>query len=103
MVILANKIVVFGSTKELATRRLEEILNDIQYGKVKDVRKSRFDMRAELHNGDTYQISSASDSSRGMRFNIAYVDRNITLGFLNEVIRPCLRIKEDNMEDLIFY
>lgn len=100
---MANKIVVFGNTKELATRKLEEILNNIQYSKVKDVRKSRFDMRAELHNGDTYQVSSASDSSRGMRFNIAYVDRNITLDFLNQVIRPNLLIKEDSIEDLIFY
>ena len=96
-----RKYLVFGQTKEIGVRFLENILDNIQYGKVKQVKKSKNDMFVELKDGSTYQAIGASDGARGYRCNVAFVDKYIDSKIVDEIIKPL--IINGNWEEAIIY
>lgn len=51
---------------------------------------SRSNSWVEFDNGDKWSVASASESSRGMRANIAWVDSRIDEEFFRVVILPTL-------------
>lgn len=40
-------------------------------------------------NGDCWRVISATESSRGQRANVSYIDRDTPEEIINNVIRPC--------------
>lgn len=81
-----NKIIIYGSTKERAYEKLDQILNDMRYGDVKRVRKSDIHFSVELKNGDCYLALATTDNARGHRWQYAFVDRLISEEMLDNVV-----------------
>lgn len=95
-----NKIIIYGATKERAYFKLEEILNDIRYGEIKQVKKYDSHFSVELKNGDYYLALSASDNARGHRWQYAFVDRLISQEMLDNIVFPkFIPIFEDGKMD----
>lgn len=83
------KILIYGKTKERAFYRLQSLLDDMRYGDVNRVRKSSFEFVVELKNGDIFHAVIASDSSRGSKWDYAYIDKNIDNKTIQQIILPC--------------
>ena len=92
------KILVYGSTKERAFYKLQNLLDNMRYGDVSKVRKSSFDLAVELKNGDTFQAVTVSDNVRGRKWDYAYIDVLIDVSLINNVIFPSFSYK-GNLED----
>ena len=41
-------------------------------------------------NGDFWRVARCNENSRGHKANIAYIDHDIDLGFIDRVIKPTL-------------
>ena len=83
-------IIVYGKTAQIASMRLQSMLDDMKYGDILKVRKSINNMAVELKNGDYYTTAITSDNSRGTRCQIAYVPENVDQEFLDNIVYPCL-------------
>lgn len=46
-------------------------------------------LRFYADNGDFWQTAPSYESSRGMKCNISYVEKDISEDFINRVIKPC--------------
>ena len=85
---MRDNIIVYGTTKERAFYKLEQLLNDMKYGDIADVKKSSCEFVVILKNGDIYKAMCASDSTRGHKWQYAYIDRMISSEILNNIIFP---------------
>ncbi len=83
-----NIILVYGSTKERANYKLEELLNNMKYGDVLNVMKSYNQFVVTMKNGDIYKSVTASDNARGHRWHYAYIDSSINSELIDCVILP---------------
>ena len=83
------KILVYGSTREIAFYKLQNLLDNMRYGDVSKVRKSSFDFVVELKNGDIFQAVIASDNVKGRKWDYAYIDMNIDSEIIQQIILPC--------------
>lgn len=85
---MGNNIIIYGTTRKRAFDMLEKLLNDMKYGDIADVKKSSYEFVAILKNGDIYKSMCASDSTRGHKWQYAYIDRMISSEILNNIIFP---------------
>ena len=84
--------IVWGLTMEAAVKKLEEIENDYdKYDTAKVLTKRKSSSVYELlyTNGDYWIACRASESARGHKCNISYVDDRIDIDFVQDVIRHC--------------
>lgn len=81
-----KNIVVFGSTFERASNKLQEMLNEMKYGEVEMVRKGKNEFTISLVNGDRYIIVGMGDSARGYRWQYAYIDKQIPQEILHSMV-----------------
>ena len=84
--------IVWGLTMEAAVKKLEEIENDYdKYDTAKVLTKRKSSSVYELlyTNGDYWIACRASESARGHKCNISYIDHRINIDFLHDVIKPC--------------
>lgn len=83
-----NRILVYGSTKEIANYKLEELLSNMKYGDVLNIMKSCNQFVVTLKNGDVYKSVAANDTARGHKWQYAYIDGNISAEALDCVVLP---------------
>ena len=85
------KGVVWGSTYYIASKKLDEIVEDYKTYRIEPLRivKSNNNYWVEFVNGDIWRACSARESARGLRANIAYIDHMISPIFIDEVVKPC--------------
>jgi hypothetical protein len=95
-----NKYVVVAQTIDRAREYLKYLVGEIQYKYIYKVTDSKYEMIVEMKNGDIYQTIPASQSSRGHRFNKAYVEEGVDQEIIDCIIRPCL-IGDDS--ELIYF
>jgi hypothetical protein len=89
-------VAVFGKTKKEAEKFLIQLVNNMKFGDVESViQASRTEVI--LKNGSRYIALTASDCSRGYRFEKAYVQKGIDQELLNFIIRPYFS-GEENIE-----
>jgi len=96
-----KNIIVYGSTKEKAFNKLQELLDNINQEDIHKVIKTSPNtgiFTIELKNGDYYKAISANDNARGYRWQYAYIDRNISKVSLDHVVF-CKFIPEYGTED----
>ena len=90
------QVVIFGSTKERAFNKWQDILNNMRFG---DVDKVMYDWGVfVLTNGDVYKAVTGNDGARGYRCDYAYIDRFISVDIMNKVIIPCLKQENGSFE-----
>ena len=82
------KIIVYGSTKEKAYDKLDELLSNIKYGDIEKVVKSKYEYTVILKNGCMYRAILASDSARGYKWQYAVIDKLIDKAMVDMVILP---------------
>ena len=84
--------IVWGLTMEAAVKQLEEIENNYDKydtAKVLTKRKSSSVYELVYTNGDYWIACKASESARGHKCNISYIDHRISVDFIHDIIRPC--------------
>lgn len=86
------KGVVWGSTFQIASKKLDKIVEDYKTYRIKPLRivKSKNNHWAKFKNGDIWRACSARESARGLRANVAYIDHMISPILIDEIIKPCL-------------
>ena len=83
------RYLIFGSTRERGVEKLEELIGELKYKDVKRLRKI-MNSFAELYDGSTYIVASASDNARGRKGDKAYVDYEVSADIIRTIIHPCL-------------
>lgn len=85
------KGMVWYYTYEDGLEQLKQIQNNYDRMKIKTVRErlSRFGSFIEFENGDQWKMASGTESSRGNKINVSYIDRRIDGEMVQCVIRPC--------------
>jgi len=94
--LINDNIIVYGSTKERAYEQLQSMLDNMRYGDVKQVKKSRNEFTIELYSGDRYRALIATDNARGYRWQYAFIDRLISKEMLNNIVIPKFIPKLEN-------
>lgn len=84
--------IVFGNTFERAEIQLNKIAQDYKMCHIfiEQLRKRNNSLEIIFDNGDIWRARAASESIRGIRCNVAYIDKTIPLKFANEVIKPLI-------------
>ena len=87
--------IVFGSTIDRAKTKMQEIIENYQMMKIAPVRiiNRKNDIIAEFSNGDYWTAFGASESCRGRRCNVAYIDIKINQDIITDVLRPMITLK----------
>lgn len=81
-------IIVYGSTKQVAYDKLDELLSNTKYGYIERVIKSKHEYTVVLKNGDIYKALMASDNIRGYKWQYAIIDKSIDKKIINTLILP---------------
>ena len=87
----AMKGTVWGSTFQIASNKLEEIIEQYITYRIpaKRVVKNKYNFWVEFENGDIWRACTAKESMRGVRTNVAYIDHMISPIFIDTVIKHC--------------
>ena len=85
------KGMVWYYTYEDGLKQLQRIKTDYERMQIKAVRErlSRFGTFIDFENGDTWKMASGTESSRGNRINVSYIDRRIDKDIIQCVIQHC--------------
>ena len=85
------KGMVWYYTYEDGLKQLQRIKMDYERMNIKAVKErfSRFGSLVEFENGDCWKMASGTESSRGNKINVSYIDRRIEEDMVQCVIRPC--------------
>lgn len=87
------KGVVWCKTFKCGCDKLTEIINKYVewYGVeiINTIRRTKNEYRIDFTNGDTWRVARATESSRGIRANIAYIENNINENIIQQIIKPC--------------
>jgi hypothetical protein len=83
------KTVVFGKTIESANAKMNSLLKEIPEEEIGWVRKTHFNSSISMKNGDIISVLIVDSCyCCGSRFNVAYVDREISLYNFYVLILP---------------
>lgn len=85
------KGVVWGSTFQIATKQLDEIVNSYNLCRIptKKIMKSKNNYLVVFENGDIWRACGARENMRGIRANVSYIDHMISPIIVDEIIKPC--------------
>ncbi len=97
------KNIIFTANRAKGVDYLKEIIGKMPYESVKKISEGSFWTFAELTDGTTYEVRGASDSSRGCKCDKAYVDRDISKEFIENIIYPCLCMSTLPYEEMVVY
>ena len=84
------KGVIWGQTFESAKEQLDKIIYNYEKNGCGKVRITKDQVL--FCNGDVWAIKNASNSTPGLRANIAYIDNRIDTQIIDEVIKPSLTL-----------
>lgn len=82
------KGIVWGLTSGEAQKKLEKIEEQYQKYQTAQLLKKRRD-ELIFSNGDHWIACRASESARGRKCNISYIDARIDKDIIDFIIRPC--------------
>ena len=82
--------IVWGKTRERAYHQLSQIIEDYHFKGIKATKfiNSIVNCFAEFENGDKWKAVGASDSARGNKCNISYIDKGIDIETIQTIIEP---------------
>ena len=85
------KGMVWYYTYEDGLDQLQKIKIDYERMNIKTVKErfSRFGTFIEFENGDCWKMVSGTESSRGNRINVSYIDRRIDKDIVQCIIQHC--------------
>ena len=82
--------IVWGKTRERAYHQLSQIIEDYHFKGIKAIKSinSIVNCFVDFENGDRWKAVSASDSARGNKCNISYIDKGIDIETIQTIIEP---------------
>jgi hypothetical protein len=87
------KGIVWYTVFEHGCDKLTEIINKYVewYGEeiIDMVIRTKYEYKINFTNGDTWRVALATESSRGIRANISYIENNINEDIIQQIIKPC--------------
>lgn len=83
-------IFIYGSTLAKAIMKMNELLDRLDSNMITIRRRDN----ASISNGDYYKAISADSTARGNRWHKAYIDKDIDINTLEQVILPSARSEE---------
>lgn len=83
--------IIFCKNIEDGNKQLLDIAKNYKFIKI-DIQLKKLEKGYSLmcDNGDYWTVASSSSTARGLRCNIAYIQRSIDIDTYYEVIAPCL-------------
>lgn len=97
------KILIFTNKMEKGNNFLEKLVKSIPEEDILRYQKSNYGSSLKLKNGDIYRVVLARrESSRGCKYQKAYVDKDISFDFFYYVILP-MSWSVDGNEEIIFF
>lgn len=87
------KGIVYGATVERSLEKLKEIEEAYNNIGIETINRkaSTHNVYITFANGDYWYSCRASESSRGMACNVAYIDYNIPTEIVNTIIKPSIK------------
>lgn len=92
---MSKVIGVVGKTERRARSFLLDMVDDMRHGEVERVQDNGISVRAQLANGDVYETWRASETMRGVSFDMVWVDSSIDRDLIDYVVRPCVLRRSD--------
>lgn len=83
--------IVWGSTFEHALDKIKEIEKSYERYRTSNLiskRESKYSYELIYENGDKWLACSATESQRGRKCNVSYIDINIPVDFIETIIIP---------------
>ena len=87
-----RKIAVVGVSFDSASHFLDKIVSSFNKNDIKRIKKSPREHYVELMNSDIYQVLPASESSKGYKFDKAYVQIRVDSGFIENILKYIVMI-----------
>lgn len=84
------KTLIFSNDLKAGILLLESLVSELKLKEVDGFNKGYSTASLSLKNGDSYKVVKGNDSSRGHRFNKAYVSKDVSEEFVNCCIKPFL-------------
>lgn len=86
------KGVIWCTNLSDGNKMLEEIINKYKYSGIdlNDYKINFYNSFATFNNRDYWSVRKASEQSRGIRCNIAYIQRNIPYNIYRTIIEPTI-------------
>lgn len=81
-------VLVVGSTLEKANNKLEEIYDSLNKDEVKSYYKSTNGSNITMLDGTQYKAFGLNEYTKGIRWDCAYIDENLSLNLLDSIIFP---------------
>ncbi len=77
--------------REAAIEELISLKHKYEYCGIKsiDSRVNKLVARVIFNNGDTWEVVSAGERSRGYKCNISFIDSATSMDLINTIIKPC--------------
>lgn len=83
--------IVWGSTFEHALDKIKEIEKSYERYRISNLiskRESKYSYELIYENGDKWLACSPTESQRGRKCNVSYIDINIPVDFIETIIIP---------------
>lgn len=89
---IPTKILIFGSTLSQSFDFLDNIIKNINPSDILKIHRSQSNLEYKLilKDGTIYQAVRASNASRGIKCDIAYVSNDVDIDIVDNVIKACL-------------
>jgi len=97
------KNIIFSARRTTGIEYFEKIIGEIQQEDIEKICRNQNHMYAELYDGTTYEVSSASDNSRGCKCDKVYIDKNVDQEIVSCIICPCLICSKLPQEEQVVY
>jgi hypothetical protein len=97
---MSKNIIVYGKDFKTASNKLDAIFETvIDKSTIVAKHKCKYDYAILLRNGDRYTALQVSDSTRGYKWQYAYIDRNIDRDVLNDIIFSSFQPLDNDFTD----
>jgi hypothetical protein len=81
-------ILIVGSTVRRANLKLQEIYDSLNKDEVKSYYKSINGSKITMLDGTQYRVFGFGEYTRGIRWDCAYIYKNLSLNLLDSIIFP---------------
>lgn len=85
------KGIIWYNNRNRGEEKINEIVNHYNFMGIRIIKKlnSKNNSFVIFENGDIWSLVDATESARGQRCNISFIEQSIKKDFINIIIKPC--------------
>lgn len=97
------RINIYCNKIDKGRRYLEEVMKDILKEDIVKYRVNACETSLELTDGTIYKVILATDSARGNKCNFAYIDTDINMEIVQNIIYPSIVYSNEASPQAVYY